>query len=60
MEAAGVDDAASCDDAARIELIERLAFVGEPWCLDALRAAAKEERNPVVRKALDDAWRSLR
>lgn len=48
------------DPAERIELVQRLAIVAQPWCLDALRVAAKEERHPDVRKAIRDAWRTLR
>jgi len=48
------------DPAERIELVQRLAIVAQPWCLDALREATKEERHPDVRKALKDAWRTLR
>ncbi|HKE37189.1 MAG TPA: hypothetical protein VKB39_07150 [Candidatus Baltobacteraceae bacterium] len=43
-----------------MDLIERLALIGQPWCIDALRAATKEERDPQVRKAIDTAWRTLR
>ena len=55
-----VVDGADCDPATRIELVERLTLIAEPWCLDTLREATKEERHPQVRKALDEAWRTLR
>jgi hypothetical protein len=48
------------DPAERIELVQRLAIVAQPWCLDALREATKEERHPDVRKAIADAWHMLR
>jgi hypothetical protein len=54
------DDGVVSDPAARIELVERLAIVAEPWCVDTLREATKEERHPEVRKAIHKAWDSLR
>jgi hypothetical protein len=55
-----LSDEGGHDPAARIELVERLAIVAQPWCLDALREATKEERHPDVRKAIRDAWETLR
>ena len=56
----GFDDGVPFDAAARVELVERLTIIAEPWCLDALREAMKEEKHPQVRKALNEAWKSLR
>jgi hypothetical protein len=55
-----LSDDGIADPAVRIELVQRLAIVGQPWCVDALREATKEERHPGVRKAIHDAWRTLR
>ncbi len=49
---AGTNDA--LDVATRIDLIERLALVGEPWCIDALRAAQVEESDGRVLAKLSD------
>jgi hypothetical protein len=56
----GFENGAAPDAATRIELVGRLAIVAEPWCVDTLREAAKEERHPHVRKAIDAAWKTLR
>ncbi|MEO9169820.1 MAG: hypothetical protein ABI282_06415 [Candidatus Baltobacteraceae bacterium] len=40
---------------ARMDLIERLAIVGQPWCSEALQAALDEERDPAVRDAAQRA-----
>ncbi|MBV8154769.1 MAG: hypothetical protein JO029_16315 [Candidatus Eremiobacteraeota bacterium] len=50
----------TCDWQARVELIERLTIVAQPWSVDALRSATNEERDPRVREAIDAAWQSLR
>lgn len=55
----GYDNGAPCDWTARVDVIERLAIIGEPWCLDALRTASTEERDPRVRKAIEHALKSL-
>jgi hypothetical protein len=60
LAAAGIDAPESCDAAARIELVERLALVGAPWCAEVLRAAWREERTPSVRKAIRKALRAIR
>jgi hypothetical protein len=43
----------------RLDVVERLALLHEPWCIDALRAASLEERDEAVaaaiRRALDSA-----
>ena len=39
----------------RVDMIERLAMLGEPWCIDALKRAAKEEKNPQVVYAIEHA-----
>ncbi|HZZ00152.1 MAG TPA: hypothetical protein VFE36_11305 [Candidatus Baltobacteraceae bacterium] len=55
LEAAGVDEGETCDAAMRVDLVERLALIGQPWCIDALRAASRDERTPTVRKAIKAA-----
>lgn len=39
----------------RLDLIERLAIVGQPWCADTLTRALAEETDPVVLDAADRA-----
>jgi hypothetical protein len=43
------------DAAARIEIVQRLALVGEPWCLELLRQAQRRERNEAVLRAIATA-----
>jgi hypothetical protein len=40
------------DAAARIEIVQRLALVGEPWCLEVLRHAQRSERDEAVLRAI--------
>ena len=39
----------------RLDLIDRLAIVGAPWCADALRAALDEETDARVREPAERA-----
>ena len=39
----------------RIDAIERLALVGQPWCVDLLTQALDQESDPVVRDAAERA-----
>lgn len=39
----------------RIELIERLAIVGQTWCMAVLREAAERDSDPVVTGAAERA-----
>ncbi|HEX8805996.1 MAG TPA: hypothetical protein VF741_03560 [Candidatus Aquilonibacter sp.] len=39
----------------RLDTIERLAIVGQPWCIDELRAICEKDPDPVVREAADAA-----
>ena len=43
------------DPAMRLDIIERLAMVGAPWCIDALNAAVRDERDESLRDAADRA-----
>ena len=43
------------DPAMRLDIIERLAMVGAPWCVDALNAAIRGERDEALRDAADRA-----
>ena len=54
----GTDDA--LDTATRIDIIERLVLVGEPWCIDVIRAAAETENDAPVRDAAARALHALR
>jgi hypothetical protein len=51
-QALGVPAGEPLDVAARLDMVERLALVGQPWCADLLRAAAREERDPAMRAAI--------
>lgn len=42
----------------RMDLVERLSIVGEPWCADVLRQALKEEDDIGVRSAISVALAS--
>jgi hypothetical protein len=39
----------------RLDTIERLAIVGQPWCVDELRKIVSNDPDPVVREAADAA-----
>jgi len=39
----------------RLELVERLAMVGQPWCIDELRVIREKDPDPLVRDAADAA-----
>lgn len=43
------------DAASRLDMVQRLALLGEPWCYDALRTAAEEEPDEGVVAAIKDA-----
>ena len=43
----------------RIDMIERLALLREPWCIDVLHAAQAEERDDSVQRAIRDALNAL-
>lgn len=43
------------DPAMRLDIIERLAMVGAPWCTDALNAAVRDEPDEALRDAADRA-----
>ena len=59
IEAAGIEKGGSCDAATRIELVERLTLVGQPWCVELLQTAQRDERDPSVRAAIESALKSL-
>ena len=48
------------DSATRIDMIERLALVGEPWCIAAIKAATETDDDAAVRDAAARALRALR
>ena len=51
--ATGSDDAV--DYPTRLDLVERLAMVAQPWCVDALQQAMREESDATMRDAADRA-----
>jgi hypothetical protein len=55
----GLPDDAPLDVASRIDMVERLAIVGQPWCVDVLTTAAREEDDPRVSEAIAVALRTL-
>ena len=46
------DSDEALDAVTRIDMIERLAFIGEPWCVEILTAASVQEHDPSVRAAI--------
>ena len=59
VQSIGYDEEAPVDAAARIEIVERLSLLGEPWCLETLRAAEREEQDPAVSRAISKALSAL-
>ena len=47
------DDVPAAD--LRLDMIERLAIVGAPWCVETLKAALNEESDPLIHDAADRA-----
>jgi hypothetical protein len=43
------------DPDVRIDMVERLAIVGEAWCVETLELALREKRNPHVKNAAGNA-----
>ncbi len=39
----------------RLDTIERLLIVGQPWCIDELRAIRDKDADPAVREAAEAA-----
>ncbi len=39
----------------RLDMIERLVIVGQPWCVDELRGIRDRDPDPLVRDAADAA-----
>ncbi len=48
------------DASMRAEIAERLGIVGESWCIALLEVARREERDPDVLRAVEDALRAPR
>jgi hypothetical protein len=48
----GIPSDVALDDATRLDMIDRLAMLAEPWCFDALREAALEEHEPQIAGAI--------
>jgi hypothetical protein len=53
--AVGVTPEDVADPAMRLEMVQRLAFLRQPWCMDTLRAAQLEERDLRVAMAIREA-----
>lgn len=49
---AGFPDDQLLDVEQRLEIVERLVMVGDDWCLETLREASREEREPRIRDAI--------
>ena len=43
---------ADADPRLRLDIVERLSIVGEPWCVDILRQAFKDENDAGVKEAI--------
>jgi hypothetical protein len=39
----------------RLDMIERLVMVGQPWCVEELRAILERDPDPLVRDAAESA-----
>lgn len=52
-ELAGTSDAVAID--LRVDMVERLAMIGEPWCAALLERARASDPDVVVRDAADNA-----
>lgn|GEM_PF-3102355 len=52
-EIGGVDE--PIDRWTRLDMIERLAIVGEPWCVEMLERAREEDADASIRDAADSA-----
>jgi hypothetical protein len=52
-EIGGVDE--PVDRWTRLDMIERLAIVGEPWCVETLERAREEDSDASIRDAADSA-----
>jgi hypothetical protein len=50
---AGNDDVPSLD--VRVDMVERLAMIGEPWCTQTLERALAQDPDANVRDAADNA-----
>ena len=56
-----VDDSLTdTDPELRLDLVERLSIIGEPWCVEILRHAGETEDDPDVKSAISVALSQLR
>jgi hypothetical protein len=59
LQSLGVAPDAAPSAAERIEMVQRLALVREPWCREVLHEAARQERDPDVLAAIDRVLSTL-
>ena len=59
MQSVGLHETEPISADERLEMIDRLALLNEPWCVETLEAAAREERDASVRDAALRALRAL-
>ncbi len=45
----------NADRQLRLDIVERLSIIGEPWCVDILRQAMKDENDADIRSAISNA-----
>jgi hypothetical protein len=43
------------DPQLRLDIVDRLSIIGEPWCVDVLRQAFKDENDAGVKAAISSA-----
>jgi hypothetical protein len=55
-----IGDDRRLDAAERVDIVERLAMIGQPWCIDTLEAALAQERDAQVRDAVERALLVMR
>jgi hypothetical protein len=48
------------DTQLRMDIVERLGIIGEPWCADILRQAIEQEDDAGVKSAISSTLSSLR
>ena len=53
------DDSGVPNAPERLDMIERLAMLGEPWCIDTLKQAAAEESDATISNAVRSALQAL-
>ena len=53
-----MDEGGNLSDQTRLDLVERLGILAEPWCVDILKQAQREEHDPAIRYAIEHALKN--